>query len=67
MSTVQRCTNLVERFNLIDNLKKSWRPICGSLALQKLNFIENLDLVEYVAVTNFSTKSVLHALYLYFT
>ena len=33
------------------------RPICGSLALQKLDLIENF------AVTDFSTKSVLHCIH----
>ena len=32
------------------------RPICGSLALQKLDVVENFDLVENFVVTNFSTK-----------
>ena len=36
------------------------RPICGSLALQKLDLVENFDLVENIAVTIFSTKSVVH-------
>ena len=44
-------TDLVENFDLIDNFKKLQRPICGSLALQKLNLVENF------AVTNFYTKS----------
>ena len=47
-------TDLVEKFDLIDNLKKLRRPICGSLALQKL------DLVENFAVTNFTTKLVVN-------
>ena len=50
--------DLVENFDLIDNLKKLQRPIRGSLALQKLDLVENL--VENFAVTNFSTKSSFH-------
>ena len=38
------------------------RPICGSLALQKLDLVENFDLVENIAVTIFSTKSVVHCI-----
>ena len=62
---LQRCTDLVdtdlvENFDLIDNLKKLQRPICGSLALQKLDLVENFDLLENFAVTNFSSKSVIH-------
>ena len=33
---------------------------CGSSALQKFDLVENFDLIEKFAVTNFSTKSVLH-------
>ena len=47
-------TDLVENFDLIDNFKKLQRPICGSLALQKL------DLVENIAVTIFSSKLVVN-------
>ena len=33
---------------------------CGTSALHKIDFAENIDLIENFAVTNFSTNSALH-------
>jgi len=59
---IQSSTDLVENFDLLDNLNKMQRPICGSLGLQKLELVENFDLVENFPVTNFSTKSSFHCI-----
>ena len=42
------------------------RPICGSLDLdlvENFDLVESFDFVENFAVTNFSTKPVLHCNY----
>ena len=61
--SIQWCTDLVENFDLIDNLRKLQQPIWGCLGLQKLDSVENFNLVKKFVVTNFSTKSVLQCIY----
>ena len=49
-----KITQIIDIIRQFKQAKKLLRPICSSLALQKL------DLVENFAVTNFSTNSVPH-------
>ena len=63
----QLITTLVHRlrrkFQFSGKFGKFAATNCGSLALQKLDLVENFDLVKNYAATNFSTETVLQCFF----